>query len=400
MVAWRVRLLHTTDWHIGVTTRGVSRLADQAQALQQLLDIARDFRPHLVVHSGDVFHQPRPRVEDLDVAWDALRSLSELSPVVVLAGNHDSPQLFDLFDRMQPVGGKVTFVGEPRPERVLRFPGDPGETIRLSALPFVAAHQLVSSEQDVGARRLSYAARMMRLLKQCAECLRQGASSQRDLLIFAGHLFVEGARLSSSERALHVSDTYAVKPSSLPLVDYLALGHIHFPQSLPGCTVPGRYAGSLVALDFGEAEDCKEVVLVEARPGSRALVRSQPLDQARPLLVLEGTRRELEARAAEVGSCLLKLKVHVEASDPRLSDWARRLFPQADIVEMSEIRKTTAPGGRWQEADVENTLRGAFARYLQDIGGDPGLLSLLSHLEEGGSTCPALEQLAREVGLP
>lgn len=371
--------------------------------LEQLHEIAADFRPHLVLHSGDVFHQPRPKVEELELAWEGLRRLADLAPVVVLAGNHDGPQLFEFFASMRPAGGRVHWLGVPRPQQILRFPGDSGESIRLAALPFVAAHQLLEGEEAPSTRLLTYASRMMRIQKECAQALRQGASAQRDILVFAAHLFVEGARLSSSERALHVTDTYAVKPSSLPLVDYLALGHIHFPQDLPG-GAPGRYAGSLIPLDFGEAQDRKEVVLVECRPGGRARLQSCSLDRGRPLRVLEGTRPELERQASGVGECLLRLKVLVGAGfrDPHLNDWARRLFPRADIVDVLEVR---AEAVRQPDLPVSlevpeaGSLSGAFARYLADVGAEDDVLPLLRRLEEGPFELEEIERLAAEVGL-
>lgn len=398
-----MRLLHTSDWHIGVSTRGSSRLGDQARVLEQLQEIAVDFRPHLILHSGDVFHQPRPKVEELELAWEGLLRLAELAPVVVLAGNHDGPQLFEFFASMRPAGGRVLWLGQPRPHQVLRFPADSGETIRLAALPFVAAHQLLQGEEAPSTRLLTYASRMMRIQKQCAQALRQGASAQRDVLVFAGHLFVEGARLSSSERALHVTDTYAVKPSSLPQVDYLALGHIHFPQDLPG-GAPGRYAGSLIPLDFGEAQDRKEVVLVECRPGERAQLQSCPLDRGRPLRVLEGTRSQLERQAPQVGECLLRLKVQVGGGfrDPGLNDWARRLFPRAEIVDILEVRPQ-APGQPeppvWLEVGEAGSLSDAFARYLADVGAEDDVLAIVRRLEEGPVELEEIERLAAEVGL-
>ena len=77
-----MRLLHTSDWHIGVTTRGVSRSGDLSCALDELLEVCADFKPDLIIHSGDLFHQPRPLVDELELAWSGLRRLAEHAPVV------------------------------------------------------------------------------------------------------------------------------------------------------------------------------------------------------------------------------------------------------------------------------------------------------------------------------
>src|SRR6266536_5424819 len=93
-----MRLLHVSDWHLGRTNGHTPRRGDLADVLEQTVEFAREFEPDLVVHAGDLFDGPRPAVDDLQLACDALRQLGELSPVVVLAGNHDSPQLLKFLD--------------------------------------------------------------------------------------------------------------------------------------------------------------------------------------------------------------------------------------------------------------------------------------------------------------
>ena len=82
------RILHTSDWHLGVACRGESRAADHVALLSEILDIARDTRPDLIVHTGDLFDGVRPGYDDILRALLVMRDLSEIAPVVVLAGNH------------------------------------------------------------------------------------------------------------------------------------------------------------------------------------------------------------------------------------------------------------------------------------------------------------------------
>lgn len=381
-----MRLLHTSDWHVGVTTRGVSRNQDLAVALDELCALAQDFQPDLILHSGDLFHQPRPLVDELELAWSGLRRLSQMAPTVVIAGNHDSPQLFDFFAAMLGDSPRIHFLGHPKKPGaggILKFPGRKGETVKLACMPFVHANRMVPGwDQNLGARLIAYADRIMRLQKAYAEALHKGYSASKDILLYTAHLFVDGATLSASERSLHVSDTYATRASSIPPVSYAAFGHIHKPQPLPG-GVPGRYAGSLIPIDFGEERDLKETVLVEATPGQSARITQVPLVKSRRLLTLEGTKPELEAQSLAVAECILRLKVHTPASDPSLTDWARRVFPQAEIVEISENRPQPTVKASAAAPQIERkTLHEAFAAYVEEVKIGADLIELVKQLEE------------------
>ena len=91
-----MRLLHISDWHLGRATYNVSRAPDHDRVLAETVLLARETRPHLIVHSGDVWDAVRPAYSDLQRGLDALKELGALAPTVVLLGNHDSPHLFDL----------------------------------------------------------------------------------------------------------------------------------------------------------------------------------------------------------------------------------------------------------------------------------------------------------------
>src|SRR6266508_280265 len=94
-----MRLLHISDWHLGRLTYRCPRTPDHESVLEEILELARDVRPHLICHTGDVFDGLRPGYPEMTRAIDALEELGAVAPVVVVAGNHDSPALFRLFNR-------------------------------------------------------------------------------------------------------------------------------------------------------------------------------------------------------------------------------------------------------------------------------------------------------------
>lgn len=361
-----MRLLHTSDWHIGRQTYGVSRRPDHEAVFEEIVGLAREWKPHLIIHSGDVFETSRPSVDDLKLAQEALLRLSELAPVLVIAGNHDSPAFFDLFAELLGPKSRLRYVGAvraPGAGGVLEFPGEGREVVRVAALPFVHANRVVDAlEQGPEIRTLTYADRLHRMQLAFAQALEKGYHPERHILMLAAHLFVEGSLWSKSERALHVGETYATRVAAIPHVSYAAFGHIHKPQALPGA--PGRYAGSPLQLDFGEEGETKETVLVEAFPGRGARIESVPLSGGRPLITLRGRKEALEGREV---TGLLRLTVETDEPTQGLTEWATRAFPKATLLEVAEsCAKGRTVALDELEALVQGDLATSFAAYVNE----------------------------------
>lgn len=364
-----MRLLHTADWHLGRTTYGEPRAADHDAVLDEIIALARAERPDLIVHSGDVFDAVRPAYPDLHRGVGALQELAAVAPVVVLCGNHDSPALFRLFDRLLGPRLPLRFV-DPDHTGVLTFRAGDG-TVRVGALPFVHANRAISAWEDPGGWHRRYADRLRDLLGGLGTALRDGADPDRDVLVLAAHLHTGGARFSGSERPVHVTDTYAVDGRDLPPVGYAAFGHIHRPQPVPG-RVPGRYAGAILPMDFGEAGERKEVVLVDVVPGRPPEMVGVPLSGGRPLVRLEGTLEQLRAEAAGIKQALALVTVHTGDPVPDLSERVRDLLPDAVVLEVAERsasrRLTVVEGEDAGAALPEPGVVETFRDYLREEG--------------------------------
>src|SRR5664279_5441429 len=109
------RMFHTSDWHVGKPLRGVSRTPDHEVVLAEIVAQARDAKPDLIIHSGDVFDGLRPATADLRLALGVLNELGAIAPKVVLAGNHDYGALFDGFAMLLGTDSPVRFVSKARP---------------------------------------------------------------------------------------------------------------------------------------------------------------------------------------------------------------------------------------------------------------------------------------------
>lgn len=368
-----MRLLHTSDWHLGRETYRVSRRPDHEAAIDEIVTLAQETKPHLIIHSGDLFDGPRPSYDDLSLGVSALQRLAAVAPVVVVCGNHDSPALFRLFTQLLGDGAPVRFVDVARvPEAggILEFAGDRDERIRLTTLPFIHANRLVTGFEDPSLRTALYADRVAAIEQRLATGLIEKYDANRDVLLFAAHLYVGGATYGKSERALHVSDTYASRPESVPAVTYAALGHIHKPQALPGGTA-GRYAGSPLQLDFGEEGEDKVTVIVEARPGRPANIEARPMASGRRLLRLAGTLAEIPAQADTARGKLVHVTVRSEDPVPDVADQIEAMLPGAVILEVVEdvaSRRLTVLGDADVAEAAEPSMGELFEQYLTQVG--------------------------------
>jgi exonuclease SbcD len=331
------RVFHTSDWHVGKSLRGVSRGTDHEAVLAEIVAQAREAKPDLIIHSGDVFDGLRPATADLRLALGALTELGGIASTVVLAGNHDSGALFEVFSMLLGHNSRVQFISKarrPAEGGIVEVEAADGTRLRLAPVPFVHANRQVDWFGDPQRFMAVYAKRMQLINDILREGLEDGFDPARDVLLYAAHLHVTGAHLSGSERLVHVSETYAAESASLPVVSYSALGHIHKPQQVSGHDA--YYVGSPLQLDYGEAGEEKSSIVVDVVPGRPAEVQRLPLAAGRALVELRGSIERIEARAADVGNELIR--VVVESKDPilDLADALAELFPQATLVEVDE----------------------------------------------------------------
>lgn len=369
-----MKVLHVSDWHLGCVLYNESRIPDHEIVLNEIVNIAREERPDLIVHSGDLFQHRRPSILDQTMAITILQELAAVAPVIVICGNHDSPALFRLFSQLQGLGSRIYFIDSPRdPDAggVLHFSCRDGTAVRVGVLPFVHANETVNAFDDIAHRRAAYADRIARMEQAIAAELFRDFDRYRDVAIFAAHFHVHGAHFTGSERPRHTSDYYATRHGDIPTVDYAAFGHIHKPQALPGKLVTGQYAGSPIQIDFGELHERKSVVLADLRPGQPAQVDTIALSGGRGLWRFEGTLDELRSQASAAGNKLCLITVHNSTHEPALSEQVRALLPRAVLLPIKEVcgdRKLEILTNEAVSADTELDMRQFFREYLSDNG--------------------------------
>ena len=300
--------------------------------MAEVADVADREGVDLVLHSGDLFDRPLPPIDALQAALEGLVALADGGhrPVVVVAGNHDSPALFEaLAPFLQTFGVYLSgTIKEPSAGGVLDLETAAGRA-SVACFPFLRAAQTVDFMERADRWYGAYADRVRRLTEAYATAIGERVGDD-GIGVLVGHFMVGGARIRTGaprgERELHIGEAYAATTQAVPAsLDYVALGHIHAPQPVPGSNVPAEYAGSLLQLDFGESGEEKRVVIVDASPGIPAAVRSVPITAGRSLGQATGTWEEIAART-DLDDAYLDLRVTTGGPEPGLMDRAMERF--------------------------------------------------------------------------
>jgi DNA repair protein SbcD/Mre11 len=332
-----LRLLHTSDWHLGIELATESRRADHELAIDSVVELAKDYQPDAIVHTGDLFDHARPGADDQALAVDALRRLSAIAPIVVVGGNHDNNVMLD--NAWDPLAGgdRLRFRGRlRRPEAggVVVIPVADNRRILICAVPFVTQHSFARFDRP-GETTAGFTNGIKRIHDTFNEWLEHNADPASDKVIWAAHLLVDGARPAGSERKVDLADDYATSTSAIPPVSYAAFGHIHRAQELPG-TITGRYAGGLLPFRFDEAREgaeAKTVVLVELPATGAAKMTLAPLSTGRSLIEVTARLEDLPARAKELEGAFVRVTVPLDGPVPGLSLQVAEALPGAIVIQ-------------------------------------------------------------------
>jgi exonuclease SbcD len=373
-----MRLLHTSDWHIGRTLHGTDLLAEQEAVLDGLAAVVAAEGVDVVVVAGDVYDRAVPSADATGVLDRVIgRLLATGARVVLTPGNHDSARRLGTFSGLLSAAGLHVRAVTRRLDEPVLLADEHGE-VAVYGIPYlepeVARHELGVPEARGHEAVLREAMDRVR----ADLFLRPGARS-----VVLAHAFVGGGVASDSERDICVGGVDLVPAQVFDGVDYVALGHLHRPQTLSPRI---RYSGSPLAYSFGEAGQQKQAWLVDLDATGLAAVRPVPLPTPRQLSVLTGTLEEL--LADPVFEAAEQHFVSARLTDPaRPADPMRRLqtrFPFCVHLDWTGVG-SAAEGGSYQER-----MRG---RSALDVAGE-----FVSHVRGVPASAAERELLARALG--
>lgn len=292
-----MRILHTSDWHLGKTLEGHDRHDEQVKFCDNLIDIVEENQVDLVLVAGDIYDSYNPPSSAETLFYRTIERLAKggKRPVFIIAGNHDNPERLE---SVKPLveGLGITILGYPKSQaRRGSYRGfsieeaQPsftklaigGQKINIISLPYPSEKRLNDAFEEVGEineMQETYTKRIGRIFKDLEDHYRDD-----EINIALSHIFVVGSAISDSERRIELGGSLLVEKTDLPArSQYTALGHIHKPQRISK-EYRAFYSGSPIQYSKNERSSSKSVYLVDLEPGQEPDVNQVLLDNYRPI---------------------------------------------------------------------------------------------------------------------
>ncbi|NLJ92122.1 MAG: exonuclease subunit SbcD [Aeromonadales bacterium] len=349
-----MRILHTSDWHLGQHFMGKTRLEEHHAFLSWLVEQVQAQAVDAVVVVGDVFDTGTPPSYARELYNDFIVKLQQTgTQLVILGGNHDSVAMLNESRNLlgclnvQVIPGVMADIDE---QVIVLNNASGAPAAVLCAVPFIRAREVMSSESgQSGADKQrslqeAIAGHYQQLFARAEQHSAQHHQQhgQRLPIIGTGHLTTVGASSSDSVREIYIGTLDAFPVNAFPPLDYLALGHIHRPQKV-GAHEHMRYCGSPIALSFDEIGQGKEVLLVDFEQQHLSAVTPLSVPVFQPLARLTGNLQQLkEAMQALAAQHTQPVWLEITVSeDDYLSDLPARVEALAEglPVEILLVRR-------------------------------------------------------------
>jgi len=375
-----VRLLHTSDWHLGRTFHRVDLLGAQRTFLAWLLERAVADEVDVVVVSGDIFDRAVPNVEAVSLASWALAEFARAGiPVVLISGNHDSATRLGFAAELMQYSGIHL--------RTQHYDCDKPITLRDSAGP-VHIFAIPYLDPDVVHRDFDTGRSHTEVLSSAMSRIRAFLVDNPGRSIVSAHAFITGGATSDSERDIRVGGVGDAPAAIFDGVDYVALGHLHGAQAISGSTATIRYSGSPMAFSFSEINHRTSVTLVDIDDSGFIDVTLIPTPIPRPIAKLTGKLGDLLADQSLTEH--EESWLHVTLTDDRRPDapmeQLRVRFPHVLVLEFrpeSQVVSVDADLARLRSVVHDPVEVGrAFLAYTS--GGEPtdGEMQIVAQLDE------------------
>lgn len=384
-----MRLIHTSDWHLGRRLHGEDLHQAHEQFLRWLVALAVREDADAVLVSGDVYDRSQPGADAVRLLDSALAQFVAAGvPLVVSAGNHDSAV------RLQYGGQVLAATGvhlRTTVEQVLEpvLLADEHGALGVYAIPYVLPDAVT---QALGVAR-SHAA----VLAELADRIRLDATARGlSRVVLMAHAFVVGGVASESEREIRVGGVGEVPAGLLDGFSYVALGHLHGPQvvRIAGSATTVSYSGSPLAFSFSERDHVKSVTVVEIDAEGQVELRRVPTPVPRALRQVRGRLADLLAEGAQQSDDLAQAYVKVVLTDPgRVAspmEQLREVWPHTLVLEFDPEGAVQRASGLTRATEASDPVEIA-AQFVSLVSGQPPTPGQREVLAQAVAACRAGE---------
>ncbi len=295
-----MRLLHTSDWHLGRYLQTVPLVEHQRTFLAWLAEVARERAVDVVLVSGDVYDRAIPSIDAVHLFEEGLVGLHEVCPVVLVSGNHDSPTRLGFGGPLleaSRVHLRSSVDDIDRPVEVTDATG----SVLVYGLPYLEPEVVRTALEADKSHEAVLTAAMDRVRADLAARRRRAAEDggPAPRAVVMAHAFITGGTGSESERDVSVGGIADAPAEVFDGVDYVALGHLHGPQEIRNVGGPtARYSGSPLAYSFSEETQVKSVTIVEVDADGTVSTELVPTPVPRRLRTITGDLADLMADEA------------------------------------------------------------------------------------------------------
>ena len=372
-----MRILHTSDWHLGKTLEQYSRLEEQEEFLGEFEEIVGKNDIDLVIIAGDVYDNGNPPAKAESMFYKTLKNITKggKTAVLVIAGNHDNPERLVAASPLAYKHG-VILLGEPKSIARQGSFGEEGldnkyefeivesgegyielsirgERAVIITLPYPSEKRLnevLSESLDDEDRQKSYSDRIGQLFEELSTKYRDDTIN-----LTVSHLYVMGGEESGSERSIQLGGSLSVSPAVFPeKAQYSALGHLHRPQKVPGTSGKIRYSGSPIQYSKSEINYSKGAFLVNVEAGNDAEISQIMFRNYKPIEIwkcnsVEEALEKCEAEGERNIWVYLEIKTKEIISTEHIKEMKRL---RRDIVSIQPILE-----GIEREEDLAESLR-------------------------------------------
>lgn len=280
-----MRMLHTSDWHLGRSFHRIGLLQAQRAFIDHLVEAAREHEVDVVLVSGDVYDRAVPPLAAVELFDEALHKLADAGvPTVMISGNHDSARRLGVGAGLIGRAGihlRTDPAGCGTPVVLADAHGD----VAFYGLPYLEPALV---REELGAPRGGHQAVLRTAMDRVRADLAARPAGTRSVVL--AHAFVAGGAASDSERDITVGGVASVPPETFDGVDYAALGHLHGCQTI---TERVRYSGSPLAYSFSEADHRKTMWLIDLGAGGALTAERLDCPVPRPLARIRGRLDDL-----------------------------------------------------------------------------------------------------------
>ena len=343
-----MKLLHTSDWHLGQNFMGKSRKEEHQSFLLWLLEVIQRESINILIVSGDIFDTGTPPNYALELYYNFLKSLSKISSLyktIITAGNHDSIATLKAPKQLlKSLNIDIITSGDELEEEVITIEVDNKLQAIICAVPFLrdsVIREAISGETISQKEQMTNSG--IRAYYENSYNKALTLRGDKDIPIIAtGHLTTVGSRTSEGERDIYIGGTIDIGGGYLgELFDYVALGHLHINQKVGGLDHV-RYSGSPIPLSFSEAKTTHKVNIVTT--GDSVVVDEIDIPLARELRVLRGNCEDIKKALKKIGDIECWIEIYVNDDNPLLANQEIRelasslgLILLAVKIEKSEI---------------------------------------------------------------